>query len=244
MTANQRSSLIIVFLTFLCALCICVVYRTTLFLTMCPCFDHFHVVSTSSHTNYQTFKFQFQYQAIHKNIYGILCSFNDACARGISKISRKSNDYCMQSLMLIILTVILLIFFLLKSPMWFYKRKKEYNFSINTPVESISFKHGKRYLTHTDIVKLVNQNQCMNIDPKLIRIFVSNKLIANHDKVDLQKTRQISVFARALGGGRSSKVQGPCQMKSCGRNEPNSKYFNLAAFPPEKRNVITSGNSN
>ena len=80
--------------------------------------------------------------------------------------------------------------------------------------------------------------------PKFIRIFVSNKLIANHDKVDLQKTRQISVFARALGGGRSSKVQGPCQIKSCGRNEPNSKYFKLAAFPPEKRNVITSGDSN
>ena len=84
----------------------------------------------------------------------------------------------------------------------------------------------------------------MNIDPKLIRIFVSIKLIANHDKVDLQKTRQISIVARALGGGRSSKVQGPCQIKSCGRNEPNRKYFKLPAFPPEKRNVITSGDSN
>ena len=123
MTASQRSSLIIVFLTFLCALCICVVYRSTLFLTMYPCFDHFHVLNTSSHTNYQTFKFQFQYQAIHKNICCILCSFNDAYARGIIEISRKSNDYCIQSLMLIpiILTVILLIFFLLKSPMWLLK---------------------------------------------------------------------------------------------------------------------------
>ena len=32
MTANQRSSLITVFLTFLFALCICVVYRSTLFI--------------------------------------------------------------------------------------------------------------------------------------------------------------------------------------------------------------------
>ena len=62
--------------------------------------------------------------------------------------------------------------------------------------------------------------------------------------MDLQKTRQISIFARALGGGRSSKVQGPCQIKSCGRNEPNSKYFKLATFSPEKRNVIMSGDFN
>ena len=93
-------------------------------------------------------------------------------------------------------------------------------------MESILFKHGKRYLTHTDIIKLVNQSQCMNIDPKLIGLFVSNKLTENHDKVDLQKTRQISGFVRALDGGQSSKVQGHVKSSHVSRMNPTANILN------------------
>ena len=87
---------------------------------------------------------------------------------------------------------------------------------------STSYTQSCQYLTHKAISNLTIPH--LKADHSMLRVFASSKLIQPSELIDLKKSQEIFVSSKALGGGHLCKVEGPCSITSCGRNEKSSKY--------------------
>ena len=214
---------------------------------MCPCFHYADVFNTSSHNFDLVLTAQVHEHARYLNTNGLFCSFIRFCIQNFNHVTCQANTISpeLQAILMVLFCAFLLTLRLLKSNALHFRHKKEYYLSIRTPFGVVYSKHHTRFLTHPDIVALLtDQKKHLHTDPKLIRVFVSNKLICVDGKIDLQKVGQISVSVKALGGGRPEKINGPCEIPNCGRAEETGKYHRLIKFQPEIRNtIITSSDS-
>ena len=206
---------------------------------MCPCFRYAHVFNISSHNFDLVLTAQVHEHAGYLNTNGLFCSFIRFCIQNFNHVTCQANTISLelQAILMVLFCAFLLTLRLLKSNALHFRHKKEYYLSIRTPFGVVYSKHHTRFLTHPDIVALLtDQKKHLHTDPKLIRVFVSNKLICVDGKNDPQKVGQISVSVKALGGGRPEKIKGPCEIPNCGRAEETGKYHRLIKFQPEIRN--------